>query len=146
MQFHAGGKADLRGPDCRSAIAVGDLTPVHGRLLLAATRAKRKPMMRQPPGRQIVMVGFLQAHNCTNLLTSWRHPGWRQDSASPDYDRKIGRALEAGTFHLGFFDDRLAMPDRLGNDHAHTVQYGIRCVTTRRGYWHAPAGAMAQPA
>jgi FMN-dependent oxidoreductase (nitrilotriacetate monooxygenase family) len=29
---------------------------------------------------------------------------------------------------MAFFDDRLAMPDRLGNDHAHTVEYGIRCV------------------
>ena len=29
---------------------------------------------------------------------------------------------------MAFFDDRLAMPDRYGNDHAHTVEYGIRCV------------------
>ena len=36
--------------------------------------------------------------------------------------------LEAGKFHMAFFDDRLAMPDRYGNDHAHTVEYGIRCV------------------
>ena len=40
-------------------------------------------------------------------------------------DRRI---LEAGKFHMAFFDDRLAMPDRYGNDHAHTVEYGIRCV------------------
>ncbi|MDE2007798.1 MAG: NtaA/DmoA family FMN-dependent monooxygenase, partial [Rhodospirillales bacterium] len=36
--------------------------------------------------------------------------------------------LEAGKFHLGFFDDRLAMPDRFGEDHHHTVANGIRCV------------------
>ena len=78
--------------------------------------------------RQIVMVGFLQAQNCTNLVSSWRHPASRMDSYSPDYYRKIGQVLEAGKFHLGFFDDRLAMPDRFGGDHAHTVKYGIRCV------------------
>ena len=78
--------------------------------------------------RQIVMVGFLQAQNCTNLVSSWRHPASRTDSYSPDYYRHIGRVLEEGKFHLGFFDDRLAMPDRLGGDHRHTVQHGIRCV------------------
>lgn len=78
--------------------------------------------------RQIVMIGFLQAQNCTNLVSSWRHPESRVDSYSPEYYRHIGRVLEEGKFHLGFFDDRLAMPDRLGGDHAHTVKYGIRCV------------------
>ncbi|HME21662.1 MAG TPA: LLM class flavin-dependent oxidoreductase [Acetobacteraceae bacterium] len=78
--------------------------------------------------RQMVMVGFLQAQNCTNLVSSWRHPESRDDSMSADYYRTIGRVLEEGKFHLGFFDDRLAMPDRYGNDHRHTVQHGIRCV------------------
>ena len=36
--------------------------------------------------------------------------------------------LEEGKFHLGFFDDRLSMPDMYGRNHAHTVQHGIRCV------------------
>ena len=45
-----------------------------------------------------------------------------------DYYRHIARVLEAGKFHVGFFDDRLAMPDRFGGDHAHTVANGIRCV------------------
>ena len=49
-------------------------------------------------------------------------------SMSADYYRTIGRVLEEGKFHLGFFDDRLAMPDRYGNDHRHTVEHGIRCV------------------
>ena len=78
--------------------------------------------------RQMVMVGFLQAQNCTNLPSSWRHPDSRDDSMSAAYYQEIARILEAGKFHMAFFDDRLAMPDRLGNDHAHTVEYGIRCV------------------
>jgi FMN-dependent oxidoreductase (nitrilotriacetate monooxygenase family) len=78
--------------------------------------------------RQMVMVGFLQAQNCTNLPASWRHPQSRDDSMSADYYQEIGRILEHGKFHIAFFDDRLAMPDRYGNDHAHTVEYGIRCV------------------
>jgi alkanesulfonate monooxygenase SsuD/methylene tetrahydromethanopterin reductase-like flavin-dependent oxidoreductase (luciferase family) len=78
--------------------------------------------------RQMVMVGFLQAQNCTNLVSSWRHPDSREDSTSADYYQTIGRVLEEGKFHVGFFDDRLAMPDRYGNDHRHTVEHGIRCV------------------
>ena len=78
--------------------------------------------------RQMAMVGFLQAQNCTNLPSSWRHPESRDDSMSSDYYQEIARILEAGKFHMAFFDDRLAMPDRYGGDHAHTVEYGIRCV------------------
>jgi FMN-dependent oxidoreductase (nitrilotriacetate monooxygenase family) len=78
--------------------------------------------------RQMALVGFLQAQNCTNMASSWRHPDGRTDFLSADYYRTIGRVLEAGKFDLGFFDDRLAMPDRYGNDHGHTVQNGIRCV------------------
>ena len=83
---------------------------------------------RTSPMRQIIMVGFLQAQNCTNLASSWRHPQSRTDSWSPDFYRHIGRVLEAGKFHLGFFDDRLSMPDMCGRDHGHTVAHGIRCV------------------
>jgi FMN-dependent oxidoreductase (nitrilotriacetate monooxygenase family) len=78
--------------------------------------------------RQMILVGFLQAQNCTNIASSWRHPQSRTDSWSPEYYRHIGRVLEAGKFHLGFFDDRLSMPDMYGRDHGHTVQHGIRCV------------------
>jgi FMN-dependent oxidoreductase (nitrilotriacetate monooxygenase family) len=78
--------------------------------------------------RQMTMVGFLQAQNCTNFVGSWRHPKAMQDFTSPEYYRRIGRALEAGKFQLAFFDDRLAMPDLFGGDHAHTVANGIRCV------------------
>ena len=78
--------------------------------------------------RQITLVGFLQAQNCTNFVGSWRHPKAAPDFTSAEYYRRIGRALEAGKFHLGFFDDRLAMPDLFGGDHGPTVANGIRCV------------------
>ena len=78
--------------------------------------------------RQMTLVGFLQAQNCTNFAASWRHPDSRVDSTSPDFYRHIGKVLEEGKFHLGFFDDRLAMPDMLGGNHEHTVEGGIRCV------------------
>jgi FMN-dependent oxidoreductase (nitrilotriacetate monooxygenase family) len=76
----------------------------------------------------MIMVGFLQAQNCTNLPASWRHPESRTDFLSADYYAEVARILEAGKFHLAFFDDRLAMPDRYGNDHVHAVEHGIRCV------------------
>ena len=78
--------------------------------------------------RQMVMVGFLQAQNCTNLPSSWRHPEFRDDAHSAGYYQEIARILEAGKFHVAFFDDRLAMPDRYGNDHTHTVEFGIRAT------------------
>jgi FMN-dependent oxidoreductase (nitrilotriacetate monooxygenase family) len=78
--------------------------------------------------RQMVMIGFLQAQNCTQIPSSWRHPDSRSDSMSADYYQEIARILEAGKFHMAFFDDRLAMPDRYTNDHAHAVEHGIRCV------------------
>ena len=78
--------------------------------------------------RQMILVAFLQAQNCTNFVGSWRHPDAAPDFISADYYRRIARTLEAGKFHIAFFDDRLAMPDRYGGDHAHTVTNGIRCV------------------
>ena len=78
--------------------------------------------------RQMALVAFLQAQNCSDFAASWRHPEARTDAWSPEYYQHIGRVLEAGKFDLGFFDDRLSMPDMYGRDHAHTVQHGIRCV------------------
>ncbi|MGI9614271.1 MAG: LLM class flavin-dependent oxidoreductase [Acidimicrobiales bacterium] len=78
--------------------------------------------------RQIVLVGFLQAQNCTTIPAAWRHPEARLDFLSADYFQHIGRTLERGCFDLGFFDDRLAMPDMYSGDHRHTVENGIRCV------------------
>jgi FMN-dependent oxidoreductase (nitrilotriacetate monooxygenase family) len=78
--------------------------------------------------RQMTLVAFLQAQNCSDFAASWRHPESRLDSWSPEFYQHIGRVLEAGKFDLGFFDDRLSMPDMYGRDHRHTVQHGIRCV------------------
>src|SRR5499427_6970226 len=78
--------------------------------------------------RQITLIAFLQAQNCTNFASSWRHSQSRTDTWSADYYRHVGRVLEEGKFHLGFFDDRLSMPDMYGRNHEHTVRYGIRCV------------------
>src|SRR5438309_10872608 len=78
--------------------------------------------------RQIIMVGFLQAQNCTNLASSWRHAQSRTDSWSPDFYRHVARVLEEGKFHLGFCDDRSSMPDISRRDQEHRVRHGIRCV------------------
>ncbi len=78
--------------------------------------------------RQVHFVAFLQAQNCTTLPASWRHPDARTDTYSPAYYQHIDKVLEAGKFDVGFFDDRLAMPDMYTGDHGHTVQNGIRCV------------------
>ncbi len=78
--------------------------------------------------RQMTLVAFLQAQNCTNFAASWRHPDSRTDSTTPEFYQHIAKVLEAGKFHVGFFDDRLAMPDMYGGNHEHTVEAGIRCV------------------
>jgi FMN-dependent oxidoreductase (nitrilotriacetate monooxygenase family) len=78
--------------------------------------------------REIVLVGFLQAQNCSNFAGSWRHPDSRNDFSSPDYYAHIGRVLESGKFHLAFFDDRLGMPEFHGGRFAEAVAHGIRCV------------------
>ena len=78
--------------------------------------------------RQMALVGFLQAQNCTTIPAAWRHPEARPDFTSPEYYQDLARVLERGKFDLGFFDDRLAMPDLYMGDHAHTVEHGIRCV------------------
>ena len=66
---------------------------------------------------QMVLIGFMQAQNCSNYVGSWRHPASHSDFLTPDYYQRIARTLEAGKFHLAFFDDRLAMPDIFGDDH-----------------------------
>ena len=78
--------------------------------------------------REMVMVGFLQAQNCSNFAGSWRHPDSRTDFASPEFYRHIGEVLEAGKFHLAFFDDRLGMPEFHGGRFDEAVAHGIRCV------------------
>ncbi|HVQ77945.1 MAG TPA: LLM class flavin-dependent oxidoreductase [Candidatus Binatia bacterium] len=78
--------------------------------------------------RQMTLVAFLQAQNCSNYPASWRHAATTPDFLTAEYYQRIARTLEAGLFHLAFFDDRLAMPDRYGDDHAEAVRHGIRVV------------------
>ena len=85
--------------------------------------------------RKVHFVAFLQAQNCTTLPASWRHPDARTDTYSPEYYQHIARVLEEGKFDIGFFDDRLAMPDMYGGDHAETVKNGIRCVKMDAVTW-----------
>ncbi len=76
--------------------------------------------------RQMKLIGFLQAQNCSNYPASWRHPDSQPNWFSREYYEEIGRTLERGKFHLAFFDDRLAIPDRYGNDVTATLRHGIR--------------------
>ncbi len=78
--------------------------------------------------RQMTLVAFLQAQNCSNYPASWRHAATAPDFLTAEYYQRIARTLEAGRFHLAFFDDRLAMPDRYGDDFAESVRHGIRVV------------------
>lgn len=78
--------------------------------------------------RQISLVAFLQAQNCSNYPASWRHEATTPDFLTAEYYQRIARTLEAGRFHLAFFDDRLAMPDRYSDDFTESVRHGIRVV------------------
>jgi FMN-dependent oxidoreductase (nitrilotriacetate monooxygenase family) len=76
----------------------------------------------------MALVAFLQAQNCSNYVGSWRHPETAGDFLDAAYYQRIASLLEEGKFQLAFFDDRLAMPDRYGDDYAETVRRGIRAV------------------
>lgn len=84
--------------------------------------------MTTPSPRQMTMVAFMQAQNCSNYIGSWRHPSSQSDFLTPAYYQRIARILEDGKFHLAFFDDRLAMPDRFNNDHEAAIEAGARVV------------------
>jgi hypothetical protein len=43
--------------------------------------------------RQMTLVAFLQAQNCSNFPASWRHPASAQDFMTPEYYQRIGRTL-----------------------------------------------------
>lgn len=78
--------------------------------------------------KQMVMVAFMQASNCSNYPASWRHPATAPGFLTADYYQDIARVLEAGKFHLAFFDDRLAMPSQYAGSFGESVQRGIRVV------------------
>lgn len=79
--------------------------------------------------RQMALIGFMQAQNCTNFAASWRHPDSAMDFTTPEYYQRIARTLEAGKFDLAFFDDRLSMPEyHESGDFRTAVESGVRCV------------------
>lgn len=78
--------------------------------------------------RQMKLIGFLQAQNCSNYPASWRHPQSGSNWSTREYYEEIGRTLERGKFHLAFFDDRLAIPDRFCNDFRETIRHGVRAA------------------
>jgi FMN-dependent oxidoreductase (nitrilotriacetate monooxygenase family) len=80
------------------------------------------------PDRQMCLIAFMQAQNCSNYVGSWRHPSSMSDFLTPAYYQRIARTLEDAKFDMAFFDDRLAMPDIYGNDHRETVAHGVRAV------------------
>src|SRR5213594_412308 len=91
----------------------------------------------------MVLVAFLQAQNCSNYPASWRHAETAPDFLTPGYFQRIARTLEDARFHLAFFDDRLAMPDRYGDDFAESVRHGIRVARTFATLDHMLGGRAA---
>ncbi len=84
--------------------------------------------MAQAKKREMILVGFIQAANCSNYPGSWRHPATQRGFLTPDYYQDIARTLEAGKFHLAFIDDRLAMPSQYGDSFAESVRNVVRVV------------------
>ena len=79
-------------------------------------------------GRQMSLVGFMQAGNTTVYSGSWRHPATEHGFLTAGYYQKLARILEDGCFDLMFFDDRLAMPGIYGASVADAVRLGARPV------------------
>ena len=50
--------------------------------------------------REMVLVGFMQAQNCSNYPASWRHPDAAPDFLSADYYQRVARILESGRFRF----------------------------------------------
>jgi hypothetical protein len=78
--------------------------------------------------QQMILVAFMQGSNCSNYPASWRHAQTASGFMTVDYYQNIARVLEAGKFHLAFFDDRLAMPSQYHASYEEVVRHGIRVV------------------
>ncbi len=85
-------------------------------------------MTKALPRGGIAMIAFLQAQNCSNYPGSWRHPAAPPDFLTAQHYQRIARSLEDAKFHMAFFDDRLAIPDSLGDSFDETVRHGVRAV------------------
>src|ERR1700722_17910334 len=84
--------------------------------------------MNEDTGRQMALVGFMQAGNATVYAGSWRHPATEHGFLTAGYYEKLARTLEEGCFDLMFFDDRLAMPGIYAGSVAEAVRTGARPV------------------
>ena len=84
--------------------------------------------MVTPVARQMSLIAFVQASNCSVLTGSWRHPAGMDDFLTPEFYQRIARTLEAGRFDMMFLDDRLSLPDIYGGDYRETIAHGIRAV------------------
>ncbi|PKB72474.1 MAG: monooxygenase [SAR202 cluster bacterium Io17-Chloro-G6] len=78
--------------------------------------------------QQMILVGFLQASNCSNYTASWRHPDTDPRFMDLGFYQEIAATLEQGKFHMAFIDDRLAMPSRYGDSFDEAVRNGVRVV------------------
>lgn len=78
--------------------------------------------------RQMKLIAFMQAQNCSNYVGSWRDPSTMTDFLSPAYYQRVARTLEDARFDMAFFDDRLAMPDIYGSSPDLALEHGIRAV------------------
>lgn len=101
-----------------------EMEPVAKRQMTPAAKRQMTPAAE----RQMTMVAFMQAQNCSNYIGSWRNPVSHSDFLRPEYFQRIARTLEDGKFHMAFFDDRLAMPDRYQDDHEAAIEAGARVV------------------
>ncbi len=84
--------------------------------------------MTRPAEREMLLVAFMQASNCSNYTGSWRHPETSPDFLDLRYYQQIAQTLESAKFHMAFIDDRLAMPSRYGDSFAEAVEHGVRAV------------------
>ena len=84
--------------------------------------------MTNQHNKEMLLVAFLQASNCSNYTGSWRHPETDPNFLDLAFYQNIAVTLEAGRFHLAFIDDRLAMPSRFADTYRDAVEHGIRAV------------------
>lgn len=78
--------------------------------------------------REMLLIAFMQASNCSNYTGSWRHPDTAPGFLDLRYYQEVARTLEAARFHMAFLDDRLAMPSVYGDSFAEAVEHGVRAV------------------
>ncbi len=80
------------------------------------------------PKKEMLLIAFIQAANCSNYTGSWRHPETDSGFLDLAYYQDIAITLESGKFHLAFIDDRLAMPSRFADSFEDAVSHGVRVV------------------